>query len=162
MNRTRGIASKRGSSEASGGADRPSKTGQFGLLATDELTPHPRNPRKHSRLQIHAIAKSIKFFGFNAPILIDRNRRILAGHGRWEAAKLSDVTHVPVVFLDHLTDLQADAYMLADNKLTDIAARRIPAMYQWPEMAEEGGFVAYGPRLSDLPELPARLAVKLF
>ena len=43
-----------------------------------------------------------------------------------------------------------------------VAARRIPAMYQWPEMAEEGGFVAYGPRLTDLPELPARLTVKLF
>ena len=43
-----------------------------------------------------------------------------------------------------------------------VAARRIPAMYQWPEMAEEGGFIAYGPRLTDLPELPARLAVKLF
>jgi putative tryptophan/tyrosine transport system substrate-binding protein len=43
-----------------------------------------------------------------------------------------------------------------------VAARRIPAMYQWPEMAEEGGFAAYGPRLTDLPELPARLIVKLF
>ena len=43
-----------------------------------------------------------------------------------------------------------------------VAARRIPAMYQWPEMAEEGGFAAYGPRLTDLPELPARLTVKLF
>jgi putative ABC transport system substrate-binding protein len=43
-----------------------------------------------------------------------------------------------------------------------VATQRILAMYQWPEMAEEGGFVAYGPRLTDLPELPARLIVKLF
>jgi putative tryptophan/tyrosine transport system substrate-binding protein len=43
-----------------------------------------------------------------------------------------------------------------------VAAQRIPAMYQWPEMAEEGGFIAYGPRLTDLPVLPARLIVKLF
>jgi putative tryptophan/tyrosine transport system substrate-binding protein len=43
-----------------------------------------------------------------------------------------------------------------------VTARRMPAMYQWPEMAEEGGFIAYGPRLTDLPELPSRLVVKLF
>jgi DNA modification methylase len=89
------------------------------FLATTSLTPHPRNPRKHSRAQIRAIAKSIEAFGFNAPILVDRNGTIRAGHGRWEAAKLLGMTQVPVVRLDHLTEAQADAYMLADNKLTD-------------------------------------------
>ena len=43
-----------------------------------------------------------------------------------------------------------------------VALLRLPAMYQWPEMAEEGGFAAYGPRLSQIPELVARLGVKLF
>jgi DNA modification methylase len=68
---------------------------------------------------VHAIARSIEAFGFNAPILIDRNRQIVAGHGRYEAAKLLGLTQVPVVFLDHLSEAQAKAYMLADNKLTD-------------------------------------------
>jgi DNA modification methylase len=77
------------------------------------------NPRKHSRAQIRAIARSIEAFGFNAPILLDRSRQIIAGHGRYEAAKLSGHTQVPVIFLDHLTETQAKAYMLADNKLTD-------------------------------------------
>ena len=83
------------------------------------LTPHPRNPRKHSRAQIRAIAKSIETFEFNAPILIDKDRQIVAGHGRFEAAKLLGLEKVPVIFLEHLSPTQTRAYMLADNKLTD-------------------------------------------
>jgi DNA modification methylase len=92
---------------------------QISFLAVADLTPAPHNPRKHSRAQIRAIARSIEAFGFNAPILVDRNRQIIAGYGRYEAAKLSGHTQVPVIFLDHLTETQAKAYMLADNKLTD-------------------------------------------
>jgi DNA modification methylase len=83
------------------------------------LIPHPKNPRKHSRQQIRAIATSIKTFGFNAPILIDKDGRILGGHGRVEAAKLLGLDKVPVVLLDHLNDTEARAYSLADNKLSD-------------------------------------------
>jgi DNA modification methylase len=92
---------------------------QISLLGISELVPAPQNARKHSRHQVRAIAKSIEAFGFNAPILIDRNRQIVAGHGRYEAAKLLGLAQVPVVFLDHLTETQAKAYRLADNKLTD-------------------------------------------
>jgi len=102
--------------------DRRAFTGpgrQISYLATSALTPHPNNARKHSRTQIGAIAKSIEAFGFTAPILVNRDRYILAGHGRHQAAKLLDLNSVPVIFLDDLTDGQAKAYMLADNKLTD-------------------------------------------
>jgi DNA modification methylase len=92
---------------------------QISFCAIADLTPHPSNARKHSRPQIRAITKSIQAFGFNAPILVDKKYQILAGHGRWEAAKAAGLTHVPVVFLDHLTEAQAKGYMLADNKLTD-------------------------------------------
>jgi hypothetical protein len=92
---------------------------QIAFRAISDLKPHPRNARKHSRSQIKAIAKSIETFGFNAPVLVDGDGNILAGHGRVEAAKLLDITHVPVVHLHHLTEAQANAYMLADNKLTD-------------------------------------------
>jgi DNA modification methylase len=98
----------------SGLADR-----QIALRAISELKPHPRNARKHSKQQIQAIAKSIDAFGFNAPVLLDGDGNILAGHGRVEAAKLLGMTQVPVVLLGHLTETQAKAYMLADNKLTD-------------------------------------------
>jgi DNA modification methylase len=92
---------------------------QLSLLATTSLTSAPQNARKHTRAQVRAIARSIEAFGFNAPILTDRNRQIVAGHGRFEAAKLLGLAQVPVIFLDHLTETQAKAYRLADNKLTD-------------------------------------------
>jgi ParB-like chromosome segregation protein Spo0J len=95
---------------------------QISSLAIADLTPASHNARKHSRAQVRAIARSIEAFGFNAPILIDRNRQIVAGHGRYEAAKLLGLAQVPVIFLDHLTETQAKAYMLADNKLTDRSA----------------------------------------
>ena len=79
----------------------------------------PINPRKHSRQQIEAIARTIEAFGFNAPILVDSEKRVVAGHARLEAARLLALQEVPVIRLDHLTEAQAKAYMLADNKLTD-------------------------------------------
>jgi DNA modification methylase len=92
---------------------------QISFIAIADLIPAPHNARKHSRAQVRAIARSIEAFGFNAPILIDKNRQIVAGHGRYEASKLLELTQVPVIFLDHLSEAQAKAYMLADNKLTD-------------------------------------------
>jgi DNA modification methylase len=100
-------------------AKKASQHGQFTLLPVGDINPDPRNPRKHSWAQIRAIARSMQAFGFNAPVLIDRNRRIVAGHGRIEAAKLNGYTRVPVIILEHLSEAQARAYMLADNQLTD-------------------------------------------
>jgi hypothetical protein len=101
------------------GQDLGASVREISYCAISELTPHPSNARKHSSAQIRAIAKSIATFGFNAPILANRNLQILAGHGRCEGAKSLGMTHVPVVFLDHLSEPEAQAYMLADNKLTD-------------------------------------------
>src|SRR6202035_883977 len=108
-----------GKEKFSVGRAAPSQFGRFALLPIMELKPDPSNPRKHGREQIRAIARSIAAFGFNAPIMIDRNRQIVAGHGRYEAASLLGLAQVPVIFLDHLTETQAKAYRLADNKLTD-------------------------------------------
>ena len=93
--------------------------GKFEFLPIEDLKPDPRNPRQHDRQQILAIAKSVDAFGFNAPILIDRDRVIIAGHGRLEAARLLGLKIVPTVRLEHLTKAQARAYQLADNQLTD-------------------------------------------
>jgi DNA modification methylase len=92
---------------------------QLLFVAIGDLIPDPHNPRKHGRAQINAIARSIESFGFNAPILVDKNNKIIAGHGRYEAAMLVGIDKVPVILLDHLTPTQAKAYLLADNKLTD-------------------------------------------
>jgi DNA modification methylase len=92
---------------------------QLLFVAIGDLIPDPHNPRKHGRAQISAIARSIEVFGFNAPILVDKNNKIVAGHGRYEAAMLLGIDKVPVILLDHLTPNQAKAYLLADNKLAD-------------------------------------------
>lgn len=92
---------------------------QIELWDPRNLRAHAKNARKHSSAQIRAIAKSIQAFGFNAPILADQHGNILAGHGRVEAAKLIGLAKVPVLLLQHLSDVEANAYMLADNKLTD-------------------------------------------
>jgi DNA modification methylase len=87
----------------------------------EELKPDPANPRRHSKKQIRQIGESIKAFGFNVPILIDRHGNIIAGHGRWLACRDLGFTEVPTLCLDHLTPAQARAFMIADNRLTEIA-----------------------------------------
>jgi DNA modification methylase len=84
-----------------------------------QLTHDPANSRFHAPAQIKQIAASVKAFEFNSPILVDKDYKILAGHGRALALKLLGWTNVPVIMLDHLTPEQARAYAIADNKLTD-------------------------------------------
>jgi len=83
----------------------------------DKLIPFARNPRTHSDAQIAQIAASIAEFGFNNPILVDTEAGIIAGHGRLLAARKLQLTEVPVIVLDHLTDQQKRAYVIADNQL---------------------------------------------
>src|SRR6202140_2844731 len=83
----------------------------------DKLIPFARNPRTHSDAQIAQIAASIAEFGFNNPILVDTKAGIIAGHGRLLAARKLELTEVPVIVLDHLTDAQKRAYVIADNQL---------------------------------------------
>jgi DNA modification methylase len=94
-------------------------TSRFKTVDLSDLRPSAQNARKHTNAQIRALARSIQAFGFAAPILADKHGNILAGHARFKAANLLALKQVPVVFLDHLTETQAKAYMLADNKLTD-------------------------------------------
>jgi DNA modification methylase len=78
-----------------------------------------RNPRQHSDRQIKQIARSIESFDFIVPILIDRNANILAGHGRVGAALKLGLDEVPVIRIEHLSEAQAKAFRIADNRLTD-------------------------------------------
>src|SRR6266436_3447895 len=90
--------------------------------AIDQLTPDPANPRRHSKKQIRQIAESIRVFGFNVPILVDRDLKVICGHGRLLAGRELGLTEVPTLCLDHLTAAQARAFMIADNRLTEIAS----------------------------------------
>lgn len=86
-----------------------------------DLKPYSHNARTHTKHQIRQISESVRAFGFTNPILIDSHNRIVAGHGRVEAAKLLKMEQVPTIRLEGLTDDQIRAYILADNKLAENA-----------------------------------------
>jgi hypothetical protein len=86
-------------------------------LPPQELKPWPGNSRKHSRKQIRQLIDSIRRFGFTTPVVIDENNCILAGHGRVRAACLLGLADVPCQKLDHLSETEKRAYVIADNKL---------------------------------------------
>ena len=90
-------------------------------LPTSRLKPDPKNPRLHSEKQVRQIARSIEAFGFNVPLLVDTEMHVVAGHGRLRACQFLGVTEVPTISLEHLTEAQARAFMIADNRLTENA-----------------------------------------
>lgn len=90
-------------------------------LSVTELAPYAGNARSHSTEQIAQIAKSMRAFGFMNPILIDAKNTLIAGHGRLMAAKQLGLEQVPAVRIEHLSEAEQRAYMLADNKISDNA-----------------------------------------
>lgn len=82
-----------------------------------ELIPYASNARTHSEEQVTQIASSIREFGFINPIIIDDKNNVIAGHGRLLASKKLGLKEVPTLQVDHLTDTQRKAYILADNQL---------------------------------------------
>src|SRR6516164_9472425 len=78
-----------------------------------------RNPRAHSPRQVRQIARSMESFGFNVPALVDPDLKVIAGHGRLMACQLLGWREVPTICLDHLSEAQAKAFMIADNRLTE-------------------------------------------
>ena len=88
-------------------------------LHTISLKPDPRNPRVHTDKQVRQIAQSIESFGFNVPLLIDDEQKVIAGHGRLLAARRLGRDTVPAIKLSHLTESQRMAFLIADNRLTE-------------------------------------------
>jgi DNA modification methylase len=90
-------------------------------VAISELKLDPMNPRVHSDRQLKQLAKTIRAFGFVSPVLIDAQRRVIAGHGRIGAAKLLGRQFVPAISIDHLSERQLRALVIADNRLAEQA-----------------------------------------
>jgi hypothetical protein len=91
-------------------------------LPIEALTPDPKNARVHSARQVARIADSIAAFGFNVPILVDGRGGVLAGHGRLIAARRLGLKEVPTLTLDHLDEAERRAFMIADNRLGELAS----------------------------------------
>ncbi|MDR3562012.1 MAG: ParB/Srx family N-terminal domain-containing protein [Negativicutes bacterium] len=86
------------------------------LIEISKLKPALRNARTHSKRQIKQLADSMQRFGFTNPILIDDDNRILAGHGRTEAAKSLGIAEISCVRLSDMSDADKRAYVIVDNK----------------------------------------------
>lgn len=92
-------------------------TSEMQLISVAQLIPYQNNARTHSKEQINKLRASIREFGFVNPVIIDREYNVIAGHGRIAAAREEGITEVPCVFVDHLTEAQKKAYILADNRM---------------------------------------------
>jgi len=112
-----GIAAAVGAGAPSGSASAL----QIAYLPPKHLRPAANNARTHSKKQLKQIARSIEHFGFVNPVLIDEDLRIIAGHGRVEAAKMLGLREVPTVRLSNLSPAQRRAYVIADNRLAELA-----------------------------------------
>ena len=93
-------------------------TTQMQLVDINKLIPYVNNARTHSPEQITKLRSSLREFGFINPVLIDREFNVLAGHGRIAAAKEEGINEVPCVFVEHLSEAQKKAYILADNRMS--------------------------------------------
>ena len=92
-------------------------TTEMELVSIDKLIPYVNNARTHSKEQINKLRSSLREFGFINPVIIGRDYGIIAGHGRVMAAREEGISEVPCVFVDHLTEAQKKAYIIADNRM---------------------------------------------
>ncbi len=88
-------------------------------IRIDELIPYENNAKIHGPDQIEQLRRSLREFGFVSPVLIDKDKNLIAGHGRVEAARAEGMTEVPYVTVSDLTEAQRRAYIIADNRLTE-------------------------------------------
>lgn len=89
----------------------------FQLVDITKLIPYVNNARTHSKEQITKLRSSLREFGFVSPMVIDKDYNVLCGHGRLEAAKAEGMMAVPCVFVEHMTEAQKKAFILADNRM---------------------------------------------
>ena len=96
------------------------KIGKSQEIPVEKLKPYAKNAKKHPKEQIDLIVRSIEEYGFLNPCLIDKDFNVIAGHGRIMAAKQMGMDKVPCLFVEGLSEAQYKAYVLADNKLTEM------------------------------------------
>lgn len=97
------------------------KTIEIFLKKTSEIKAYEKNARTHPKKQIDLLKENIKAFGYTAPIVIDKDLNIIAGHGRLQALNELKVEEVPCVYIDYLNEKQVKALRLADNKLQEMS-----------------------------------------
>ena len=127
-------------------------TEKFEIVPVPEIKPDERNARKHSDEQIMELCRSLREFGFVNPLLIDKDKKIIAGHGRLTAAIAEGLAAVPCIYVEHLTEAQRRAYMIADNRLAEHATWDITLLNEELKFLDDLGFDVTITGF-DLPEL---------
>lgn len=120
----KGIRNRRPPEAPAQPAQEPSASARNSVVVyrpIEDLTPYACNARRHTPEQIALIARSIEAFDFVNPVLIDRGTSIIAGHGRYEAAKKLGLSTVPTLRIEHLSDDQVRAYRIADNRIAELS-----------------------------------------
>ena len=109
-------------------------------VTLSKLIPYVNNAKIHSDDQVTKLASSIREFGFLNPVLIDKDFNIIAGHGRVMAAKKLEMDTIPAVFIEGLTDAQRKAYILADNRLSELSEWDTDLIAQELQALSDEGF----------------------
>lgn len=110
------------------------------MLATTAIFANPHNAREHDEEQIILLGVVIERFGFLVPIIIDQNNMIVAGHGRWLAAKRRGLKKVPIIRAHFCDDAERQAFGLADNKLAELSRWNQDVLSGNLEILFDGGF----------------------
>ena len=105
------------------------RIGEIQEVSVDKIKPYENNAKIHGEEQVKKIAESIKEFGFLTPCLIDKDYNLIAGHGRVMAVKRLGMDTVPCLFIEGLTEAQRRAYILADNKLTELGGWNLDIVF---------------------------------
>lgn len=113
------------------------------MIPLDRIKPYPENPREND-LAVGAVAKSISEYGFNSPIVVDKNYVIIAGHTRHRAAQLLGLSEAPVVVLD-IPEEKAKQYRIADNKTAEFSEWNMNDLVA--ELRELGDMTKFFPML---------------
>lgn len=122
------------------------KHAEFEIVELTRLKPYEHNPRKNDKA-VDALAQSIRTNGFRAPILIDEDGVILAGHTRYKAAKKLGLKAAPCVIYHDMTENQKRAYRIADNKINELAK------WDFDELDAELGDIDWGELETDAGEI---------
>ena len=107
------------------------------MISATDLVPFERNPRLHNEAQIEAIKKSIAEWGWTAPVVVDEDKMVIAGHGRLLAAQELEITEIPCIVAKGWTDQQKQAYVIADNKIYEKGEWDYGALSQMKELASQ-------------------------
>ena len=105
-------------------ADIPVHCAHAAIVDWSTLKPHPRNPNRHPSEQIALLAKNIRALGWRHPVIVSNlSGYIVAGHARIEAAKLLNINAVPVDYQPFASTEEETAYLIADNRIAELAER---------------------------------------